>query len=389
MLICCSVCEQRTSGTPVSRAYVLENNPKWYLGSAKMSVNLRAKQTRKHLRSRLPQERFWVCPVYPRVDGARVHKGYVAVWHGLPANGYILATESKGLLKRRGQAPILHPFDSFNIVSALPCLLRIRLLCSFDRADSGESDKENDEGTPSVTPDDPANYSNETLDAIQFTLEEDVCTEIRNYLNKAPLINNITLGSKNPSGRFEVHLPRLETILQQVGACDGTPSRALELLRTAIAATYPQKKRQVAREFTIPFGQRRAQLKSYLTERVEALLRDKGYGKENLKAFRASVKHSRFSSAQRNTAEIIEVKNVNFTGVYTEEYRKGRKNTQDLVPKTVICTVAEWDARYQEIEKSQHKLKRSVTRAFEKRARMSTLKLNSSELAATPATSTV
>jgi hypothetical protein len=348
-----------------------------------MAVKLRAKQARRHLRTKLPQERFWVCPVYPRADGPKSHNGYVAIWHGLPARGNIFATEWKPLVKERRQQPRLHAFDSFNIVSALPCMLRIRLLCSFDRAqeDSDESLKDKDEGTPSIDSDDLAKYSHETLNLVQYSLEEDVCKEIKNYLTEVPVINNVTLGSKNPCDQFWVHFPCLEIILQQVEAYEGTSGRALQVLKTAIAATNPQKKRQVARQFTIPFGQRRAQLKSYLTKRVEALLRDKGYGADALKAFRASIKHSRFSSAQRNTARIVEARNVEFTRVYTEEYRKGRKTTQDLIPKTAICTAAEWDARYREIEQTQHKLKRSVTRAFEKRARMSTLKLDASGLA--------
>ncbi|KAE9381854.1 hypothetical protein N431DRAFT_491158 [Stipitochalara longipes BDJ] len=379
-----SICEQKAAGTSVSRAYILESNPKWYHGSAKTAVKLRAKQIRRHLRSKLPQERFWVCPIYPRADGARPHNGYVAVWHGLPARGNILAAESKPL--ERGQQPKLHAFESFNIVSALPCLLRIRLLCSFDREqDNGGGLKGKDEGTPSIDSDDPASYSHETLNAVQYSLEEDVCNEINNYLSAVPLINNIALGSKTSSDQFKVHFPCLETILQQIGACEGTPVRAFEVLKTAMAAANPQKKRQVAREFTIPFGQRRGQLQSYLTKRVEGLLRDKGYGPDQLKAFHASIRHSRFSSTQRNTGRIIEARNVQFTGVYTEEYRKGRKTTQDLVPKTVMCTAAEWDAKYQEIERTQHRLKRSVTKAFEKRAKMSTLKLDGPEMAASSA----
>ena len=386
-----SICEQKTAGTSVSRAYILENNPKWYHGSARIAVKLRAKQTRRHLRSKLPQERFWVCPILPRTEGARPHNGYVAVWHGLPSRGNIFAAESKPLVKERRKQTRLHNFDSFNIVSALPPLLRIQLLCSSDRnqEDIDESLKDKDEGTPSVDSDDPASYSHETLNEVQYSLEEDVCNEIKNYLTEAPLINNIAIGSETSGVQFRVHFPCLETIMRQVQAGEGTAVRALEVLKTAIAATNPQKKRQVAREFTIPFGQRRAQLKSYLMKRVETLLRDKGYGPDRLKAFRASIMHSRLSSAQRNTARRIEARNVEFTGVYTEEYRKGRKTTQDLVPKTVICTAAEWDARYQEIEKAQHKLKRSLTRAFEKRARMSTLKFDSSKLAGSSKTELV
>lgn len=377
-----SICEQKTADTAVSRAYILKNDSKWYHGSAKMAVKLRAKQTRRHLRSKLPQERFWVCPIYPRTDGARPHNGYIAVWHGLPTSGSILATESKTLVKERRKEPKLHSFDSFNIVAALPCLLRIRLLCSFDR-EQGEGDenlKEKDEGAPSIDSDDSASYSHETLNAVQYSLEEDVCTEIKNYLNGVSLLSNITLGSKSAQHQFRVHFPHLESILHQFEDCEGTPLRALEVLKTAIAATNPQKKTQVAREFALPFGHRRAQLKSYLTKRVEGLLQGKGYGPDRLKTFRKSVIHSRFNSSQRNTARNIEARNVEFTGVYTEEYRKGRKTTRDLVPKTVMCTAAEWDARHQEIEKTQHKLKRSVTKALNKRARMSTLKLNASEL---------
>ncbi|KAN0122124.1 hypothetical protein V8E51_000450 [Hyaloscypha variabilis] len=376
-----SICEQRAAGTSVSRAYILESNSKWYYGSAKMAVKLRAKQITRHLKEKLPQERFWVCPVYPRVDGARPHNGYVAVWHGLPTKGNILAAESKPL--ERGLQPKLNPFESFNIISALPCLLRIRLLCSFDREheDSAGSLKEKDEGTPSIDSDDPASYSPEILNAVQYSLEEDVCNEIKNYLGAAPLIDNPTFGSKTSHDQFKVHFPCLNTIIQQVETCEGTPARALEVLKTAMAATNPQKKRQVAREFTLPFGQRRGHLQSYLTKRVESLLRDKGYEPDRLKAFRASIKHSRMSGSLRNTAKIVEARNVEFTGVYTEEYRKGRKATQDLVPKTVLCTAAEWDTRYQEIEKTRHRLKRSVTKAFEKRAKMSTLKLDASEIA--------
>jgi hypothetical protein len=386
-----SICEQKTAGTSVPRAYILENNPKWYHGSARIAVQLRAKQTRRHLRSKLPQERFWVCPILPRIEGARPHNGYVAIWHGLPSRGNIFAAESKPLVRERRKQTRLHNFDAFNIVSALSPLLRIQLLCSSDRnqEDSEESLKDKDEGTPSVDSDDPASYSQETLNGVQYSLEEDVCNEIKNYLTEVPLINNIAIGAKTSGVQFRVHFPCLETIMQQVQACEGTTVRALEVLKTAIAATNPQKKSQVVRECTIPFGQRQAQLKSYLMKRVETLLRDKGYGPDRLKAFRASIMHSRLSSAQRNTARRIEARNVEFTGVYTEEYRKGRKTTLDLVPKTVICTAAQWDARYQEIEKAQHKLKRSVTRAFEKRARMSTLKLDSSKLAGSSKTEPV
>lgn len=188
-----SVREQRIAGTAISRAYILENTPRWYHDGTKRAVMQQAKRARKHLAQSLPQEKVWICPVYPKVDGSRTHEGYIAVWHGLPAKGNLFATETKDLVKRRGQWAKLYAFDSFNIICALPCSLRIRLLCSFDRSTS-EDDAEKDEvqGTPSVRSDECARYSEETLDAVQFSLEEDLCHEIKTYLDQGPLMNNIS-----------------------------------------------------------------------------------------------------------------------------------------------------------------------------------------------------
>jgi hypothetical protein len=374
-----SISEQRTSANSVSQAYQVEIKPKWYYGGAKMTVKRQAKLIQNHLRAKLPQERFWVCPVYPRIDGRKMYPGYVAVWHGLPSKGNIFATESKELQKERGRPPKLHPFDSFNIICSLPCLLRVRLLCSFDKEPAAAMEEKNSKHV-SITSQDSANYSDDILDAVQFSLEEDVSNEIRDYLSPSPAINNISLGaSKDPTDQFSVHFPCVETILEQFEASDNTSARALEILRIAIAVTNPQNKRQVVRSITAPIGQRRAQLKSYLIRRVEAILKDKGYFPAGLKEFRitAQAKHSRFSSSKRDILKQIEERNRMFAKVPTNEYKKGRRTTKDLVQGTQMCTEAEWDARFREIEKTKTSLKRSVTRAVMKRGKMSTLNLKS------------
>ncbi|CZR55745.1 uncharacterized protein PAC_05633 [Phialocephala subalpina] len=291
-----SICELKSSGTSVSRAYQLESKLRWYYGGAKMSV----------------------CPVFPRADGSRVHSGFVAIWHGLPPNRDIFATEYKDVQKQRGQAPKLHPFDSFNIVCALPCLLRIRLLYSLSQ---DSNDDEND--------------SNK--DKVFASILEHGSQEHSTH-------------AKDPCDQSEVrlHFSCLDTILQQVESCEEIPPRALEVLGVALATTNPQKKRHIARDFTIPFGKRRAQLKLYLVKRVETLLRNKNYSTEELKQFRIFVreKHSRFSSRKRNIAKAIEQRNGKFTKLTSHEYQKGRQTTRSLVPRTELCTVAEWDARY-------------------------------------------
>ena len=340
-----------------------------------MSVKRHAKQAQSHLRSNLPQERLWVCPVYPRIG--KIQPGYVAIWHGLPSNRHILATESKKLLKKRGKPTKLHPFDSFNIICSLPYSVRIDLLCSFDKESATAVEEKEDEQVSMVSQDS-ANYSDEILNAVQFSLEEDVSHEIQNYLGPSPIFNNISLGEpQNPSNQFKIHFPCLSTILQGLEALHGISARVLEIIQMAIAATNPQTIGQVARSITLPIGQRRAQLKSYLTLRIEAILMQKGYTPVSLREFRimTQAKHSRFSSSKRDTGKLIEERNRQFVKVPTNEYKKGRLTTEDLVEGTELCTELEWDARCRELEKTKVALKRSITRAMTKRGKMSTLKL--------------
>ena len=372
-----SISEQRMSGMSTLQAYQIKSQPKWYYGGAKMSVKIHAKQTRKYLRSNLPQERFWVCPVYPRIDGGQIHPGYVAIWHGLPSNRNVFATESKNLLEERGKVRKLHSFDSFNIICSLSYALRIHLLCSFD-GESATAVGEKEDGHASVISQDSAKYSDEILNAVQFSLEEEVSHEIQNYLGHSPTFNKIALGkSQAPGNQFEVHFPCLETVLQGFEGLDGTSPRVLEILRMSITATNPQTVGQVARSLTLPIGQRRAQLKSYLIRRIESVLTHKGYSPALLEEFRITTqdKHSRFSSTKRDTWKLIEERNRQFVKVPMNEYRKGRVTTEDLVEGTELCTENEWDARCREVEKTRVELKRSVTRVMTKRGKMSTLKL--------------
>jgi hypothetical protein len=213
---------------------------------------------------------------------------------------------------------------------------------------------------------------------VQFSLEEDVSHEIQTYLSTSPIFNNISLGeSHNPGNQFKIHCPCLNTVLNKFKASNENSTRILEILRMAIVATNPQTIGQVARSITLLFGQRRAQLKSYLSERIEAILTQKGYTPTALKDFHITMqtKHSRFSSRKRDTGKLIEERNRQFARVSTNEYKKGRLTTEDLVHGTELCTVEAWDARRREMDKTKRTLKRGLTRAMTKRGKMSTLKL--------------
>lgn len=371
-----SICEQMTTAGTRPGAYQIECIPRWYYGGAKITVKRQAKEVRRYLKTKLPQERFLVCAVAPRVERTETLPGYVAVWHGLPPRGTMFATEPKPLQKERGQPPKLHPFDTFNIVCALPYLLRIRLLCTFDAGSSADA-AEKDEGSNSALSGE-SNYADAILDTVQFSLEENVSMEIQNYLRQGSFMNDIALGAEHdPCGNIRIHLPCLDTVLQQFGASDGVSERALEVICTAITATNPQSIGQVARSLAVPFGQRRAQLKGYLTKRVDTLLQQKDYSNDALKAFHSSVRtrHSSFDGKKRNVARIVEERNRKFTKLSTHEYQKGRQTTQKLIPQTQLCTEADWDKQCQDVLRAHEKLEKNTKSAFERRAKMSTLRI--------------
>jgi hypothetical protein len=372
-----SIAEQRISGIPTPQAYKIECQSKWYHGGSRLTVKHQAKRTKSYLKSILPQERFLVCPVCPRTD-SEPSDGYVAIWHGLPSNRNILSTESKKLLEERGKPKKLHPFDSFNIICSLPYSLRIDLLDSFSTVPTPVVERTRDDDS-SAASQDPTPYSDEILNAVQFSLDERINHEIETYLRPSPFINNISLGSThNPLNEFRTHFPCLNTVLSKLHSSTNTPSpRLLEILKLALAATNPQTITQIPRSLMLPLLHRRSQLKAHLLALIETLLSSKSYTPTLLKEFRSSAqtRHSCFNSHKRDTAKLILERNKQFVKVSMNTYLKGRVGTEDLVVGTQVCGEEEWDARCEKMERERGSLKRSVTRAMAKRGKMSTLKL--------------
>lgn len=367
-----SISEQKHSSMPISQAYKVETNPKWYLG-AKVAVRRQAKQIQGHLKSCLPQEKFCVCPVYPGTE-----RGFVAIWHGLPQSTILFATEAKSLQTRRGLPPVLNPYDAYNIVCALPFDRRVRLLFSTQNEDSETEIKAKDEGGSSKASVGSVVHSNYALDAAQLSVQEELVSQILNFLRQGPWFNNIKLDNKRkPYDEFAVHFPYLAVFFQSISIETQTLSdRVLEILRFVIAATFPQSKRQFARSVFMAFGQRRVDLQKCLIQRVRDLLRDKGYSPPELEIFFTSVQslHSRSNGQRRNTAKVIEAHNSKFTKCSSHQYRNSRQTIQKIVPNTLQCTSAEWNASCQGLKSSGTRIHRLTTSAQKRRATMSTLK---------------
>jgi len=415
-----SICQQITGGAPVLDAYKIDVHSQWYRGGPKMSVKWHAKDIRSYLKSSLPQERFWVCPSFPGKD-----PGFVAISHGLSLGSTVLATEPKSLQEMKGKdVPKLHPFEAYNITSSLPFSLRLgehnsispnisapdpcysifylnlRILTillkgllystsdetgspviaseSGDEKDSREGNQVDDKADSSILSGKTMRRSGKVLDGIQFSLEESVVAEIQNFLRDGPLINNINLNRTTPYNEFEVHFPRMSVLVKYISdEPDRPPIRVLDILRYAIASTYPQKKRQVARSIFVPFSQRRRHLCSYLRKKFSALLTSKGFTKDELKKFYSSVQalHSCYVGSKRSIANTILERNSKFTRCSTQQYQLGRQTTQDVVPETDRCTVQEWDARYQELKRENESIEKGLKDARKKRDMMGVTQL--------------
>lgn len=369
-----SIGEQKQSSMPTLQAYKVETKSKWYFG-AKASVRRQAKQTTAHLKSCLPHDKFWVCPVLPGTE-----PGFVAIWHGLPQSTTLFATETKPLQTRRGLPPTLNSYDSYNIVCALPFHRRVAFLFSPQDQGSEINMKAKDEGGTSEASVESFVHSDYVLDAAQLSIQEELVSETLNFLHRGPWFNNIKFDKKKrkPYDEFGVHFPCSEIFFQSISVEKETLSeRVLEILRFLIAATSPQSKRQIARSFFIRFGQRRVDLQNCLIERIRDLLRDKGYSPLELDGFFTSVRslHSRSNGQRRNTAKVIEARNSKFCKCSTHQYRNGRQTVQKIVPKTLQCTTADWNARCQALTSSGKRIQRLTTSAQKRRATMSTLKL--------------
>jgi hypothetical protein len=368
-----SIAEQKQSLMPSLQAYKVETKSKWCFG-AKVSVGRQAKQITAHLKSCLPHDKFWVCPVFPGTE-----PGFVAIWHGLPQSTTLFATETKPLQTRRGLPPTLNSYDSYNIVCALPFHRRVSFLFSPQDQGSEINMKAKDEGGSAEVSVESFIHSDYVLDASQLSIQEELVSEILNFLRRGPWFNNIKFDKKRtPYDEFGVHFPCSEIFFQSISVETETLSeRVLEILRFVIAATSPQSKRQIARSVFMGFGQRRVDLQNCLIQRIRDLLRDKGYSPLELDGFLTSVRslHSRSNGQRRNTAKVIEARNSKFCKCSGHQYRNGRQTVQKIVPKTLQCTAAEWNARCQALRNSGTRIQRLTTSAQKRRATMSTLKL--------------
>jgi hypothetical protein len=359
--------ESQTSGS----YYELSVPRRRYL-SRSYNMTSTAKSTIRTLRNDFPQDRFRVCPIPFRSETRTEIDGRLLVYRGLTQSSAITATEA-ALFTERPQQSSLHlpgakgaqstittdqrplkldPVDQYTIASALTLLQRIDLLWS-----TGDS-------VEAPTPEDVLNF-------VVLSTQQALHAEIHSFLSHSGWPNSIRLDAASLSR----HLPGTAAILEHSYARDpekSIPPEIERLMLSTLASSRPQTKRQIAKTIAFPFGHRCSHLSYTLKSHYSTLLISKGYSRRDLSEFYAEVAklYSKFNGKMRCTRDVLVEGVSRTTGKSTHHLTNGRVGLGDVVPKSRMWTVEEWDGRHRAMEQHNKQLSHRMQRAWDERYRL-------------------
>jgi hypothetical protein len=365
-----AVSEQKSAD---ERSHQLGVQKCWYRTTAS-TLSHAAKRMNNALQDRLPQERFWICPVESIGPNKPGLVGNVLVYRGLPRSAFIAATESSlfanapqqsslqlpGTLRR---APTrtgrrrkkLDSYDQYSIVGALPISKRIDILWS--------AGTEMEAGT----------IGEDLMLLIALSTQEELVGEIRSFLSRCSWPNKIDLNTRVRQSLL-THLPSITALLEHPAAksSEPAPPQIFHLLYFALAACEPQKKCQVAKQILLPFGHRGNHLRQALVARFEEMLKRKGTQPNALAQFhkQAASLHSSFSTAKRNTSALLAQDVSTATGKSTHFLTSGRVSMRDVYPRTRLWTEGEWNNQLTLTKTHEEELTQYMQRAWEEKEKL-------------------
>ncbi|KAG8529861.1 uncharacterized protein KY384_005342 [Bacidia gigantensis] len=368
---CKSISQKRIVGSNFEdiEVYSFAANSTWF-DIKKGNSAAKAKQLKKYLRSRLPQERFLVTTFENEADDSKERSGRIAVLQGLPQSMNVIATE------RHSKGSDFNFFEAYMVVDALPITVAIKSLCI-------ESEE-----NPGAVPNGPSHDICNPLfasEAIFLSILHRSHMEIRTFLRRQHGIyipSSHSSSNHDLTGFFRVHLPTLSHIFfyescgTQPTECDPPPEQVYDLLIHALAACLPQKKRHITRSVTMPILNHRKALRSCILLAIKrfvlprssnALSPRQGNSKAAKDYTRAAKNlHSlRNKNGARDTHSIIMDRLMSFTQKSAHEFTHGQISARDLVPRTEFCTAKEWDQRWEEGQKLREQVLERTKDAWE------------------------
>lgn len=352
--LCESISQMRSvGGTSAEIAvYTLSVKHPWY-SITNSNPMAEAKRIRKHLRHRLPQERFLVTAGKAEADES-TKQSHITILHGLPHSVDITATE------KQTKGTDLSPFEAYMIADALPTSM------AFDALNSPTM-----RGTDSLS--DSSNLAIFSIlhasRAVYLALLRRLNSEIQTFQRRFSWQHAIPIPTKRSSSEqdlkafLRIHLPTLSyAILYQSSHTQSTElcsKHIKELLIYALASCLPQKKRHITRTVAMPMSNHRAALRECLLLAINKFVlphspttHNSNHGDDDskplttLKEYIAETRlvHSlRNKNGARDTGRVIMNLLTDFTRKSAHEFARGQISARDVVPRTEICTPKEWD----------------------------------------------
>ena len=380
-----SVKQSRLAGSPTLQTYLIATKGKWYrLGKASSSSE--ARRLARFVQQQLPQERFTVVPSKVSAgtepdDIDRDVRKKVAVLHGCSHDSSVIATEEQPVIRSNartcGEADgngsvatskvpnlstsnSINRFEGFMLVHSLPESRRIDLIWPIPHTDGSAR---------------PHQCSDWAREAALLSVLWSINTQIRIFLDGAKWPNVITFPKTVDCGPFlRLHLSILSKILYHPNSSSQTtpPETVIEILEYAHASCSPQRKRHIASSILMPIRQRRLLLKKLLGIAISDFLARTGHSKADTASFykAANSRHSSMESARRDTSKVILSRLSQFTGLSDHAFEHGHLTASKALPRSVSCTVEEWDTRWREIDSRRVKIEGETEAAQEALGRM-------------------
>ena len=359
-----SLNQQKLIGSHAFAVYKLPLKSRWYrLGIASSKAEL--KDTARHLRKQLPQERFVVSVAEEAAtiggdavdeldlgleSSARHSKAPKAVkslvvQHGNPHNLTILATEpykldhiSDNTLRAAPRAIQyrLSKYECYTVVASLPAQKRVEIVWEDQTTNVNEG----------------LGYSDFALNAVVHSLQMDIHREIQLVVSRGGWPSSLPPAAENRDRDvfIKLHLPIVAMFFENHHALtpEPLPKHLLGFLYKLEASCLPQTKSQVIHVSLIPLSKRQSQVRKIIVGAITTLFRRKGGSVQEIRGHHRYAKtlHSNLDGDKRNIRNMLIKVGSDFTGKSEHGFVEGCKTATTLVPKTVYWREEEWDASF-------------------------------------------
>lgn len=349
--------------------YTLSLKHSWYR-TANSNTMVAAKQVKKYLGHRLPQERFQV--VASGSGGEQGSKeSHVTILHGLPHSTDITATE----VQAKGSE--FTPFEAYMIADALPTSLAYDALSSLPTQSTVEMIS---------LVHSPSLYA---YRAVHLALLRRLITEIQLFHRRFSRQHAMDIPTKESSSEkslqafIRIHFPTLSYAISSYTArsqpAEFSNKHFQNLLVYALASCLPRKRHRVSGTFDTPRLSQKTALRTCFSLVIKRFVilhiidnKNVNHHDQNeifhaIEDYVAKAENVRFFHDDKkihDMGKIITSLLAEFTQMSVHEFEHGQVSARDVAPKTKVCTVQEWDDKFEQEERRRRRIRERTENAW-------------------------